>query len=724
MSERESMIKSPSGNPEPPYCGVSKPVAAALVCVTVLGFALRCYELGNQPIWEDDLYTLASLKAPDFGTYIAVIRTYGPDHVPFYFLSVYFWTRLLGISAATVRFFSVLLGTASIPLLFALGRSVLGQRAGLAAALLLALSPMEILQSRTPRPYALLFFLALVSVYGLVKACRTDSKLWWGVNVVANALLIWSHYFAAFIPFAELCFLFLTRPRALRSIVRWGLIQAVLLSPLVLWYLKTPHDPPDSGVKLPLRYLLLVVFAQDEICIGVDALDEANPLRVAPGFIADLRPHLGGVFPLLSQLCVLLFIVRSSVIALRLLRGGGGPNARRQLVHAALLMLLLTVPPLSLDLLAWVWRGCVLPRYLSYVKIPIYLIMGSVLMPFRRLRYSMVGLAICCGLLAYQDVILMYHIIGTDRVSAAEYLRAKAAPNDVILVKNVMMEYDQFRHHLGETSVPCLPVFTYRALCKRCIDFFGQAAARLPDARKPGRVWTVSEPSHYAEDFDREFFEGSLTSCGLRFSCRHFGGQDLIAVYCIEPGPGFQPCYDCVLAENKGEPDYDGVLGRLGIEAASGSSYHKARAVLSDFVPTTEFLGRGAIGDVLFLSLGVHGAEALDVAKRAAEWAIQQEPEMKGGYLALGRALSEEGRSAEARAALETAASLNGGVLNRFMGLFEPLFQCLYVTEDFDAAEEELRKLESWGLLCPHTLRIKTLQNGPAHFWGFAAPQP
>ena len=146
--------------------------------------------------------------------------------------------------------------------------------------------------------------------------------------------------------------------------------------------------------------------------------------------------------------------------------------------------------------------------------------------------------------------------------------------------------------------------------------------------------------------------------------------------------------------------------------------------MLSDFVPMTPFLGRGALGDVLFLSLGVLGEESLEVAKRAAEWAIHEEPEMKGGYLALGRALSEEGRQAEARTAFERAASLNGGALNRFMGLLEPLFQCLYITEDFDAAEKELRKLESWGVLCPHALRIKTLQNGPAHFWGFAATQP
>ena len=75
---------------------------------------------------------------------------------PLYYVLAWLWTRPFGTSEVGVRTLSALLGTAAIPLAFALGRQLVSQRAGLVAAALTAFSPLLVWYSQEARSYALL----------------------------------------------------------------------------------------------------------------------------------------------------------------------------------------------------------------------------------------------------------------------------------------------------------------------------------------------------------------------------------------------------------------------------------------------------------------------------------------------------------------------------------------------------------------------------------------
>jgi uncharacterized membrane protein len=88
---------------------------------------------------------------------------------PLYYSLEKFWLSWLGHSETAVRSLSAVLGTASIPLVYALGRSLIGTGAGLFAALLLATSALHIEYSQEARAYILLAAGATLAIAGLVR---------------------------------------------------------------------------------------------------------------------------------------------------------------------------------------------------------------------------------------------------------------------------------------------------------------------------------------------------------------------------------------------------------------------------------------------------------------------------------------------------------------------------------------------------------------------------
>ena len=82
------------------------------------------------------------------------------EHGPLYFTFMRSWTRLAGESDLALRWPSLLAGVVAVPLLFVLGRRLVGPRAGWIAALLATTSPFLVSYGQEARMYALLLALA------------------------------------------------------------------------------------------------------------------------------------------------------------------------------------------------------------------------------------------------------------------------------------------------------------------------------------------------------------------------------------------------------------------------------------------------------------------------------------------------------------------------------------------------------------------------------------
>jgi len=172
-----------------------------LGAITVGGLVLRAHNLDAQPLWWDEGYSLF-FATRDVVTMLE--RTALDIHPPLYYALLRVWMNIAGTSAATARWFSVLIGTATIPLLYALARQLFSARVARVAALLLALSPLHIYYSQEVRMYGLVTLLGIASVYFFVRLRQmtpgkpSTARVALAYILVTTAAL-YTQYYAAFI---------------------------------------------------------------------------------------------------------------------------------------------------------------------------------------------------------------------------------------------------------------------------------------------------------------------------------------------------------------------------------------------------------------------------------------------------------------------------------------------------------------------------------------------
>lgn len=170
-----------------------KRTCAALVLIVFLAAFLRLRGLGEASLWLDELYTIEHASKP--ALQIAGSLRESGAHPPLFFFLTHLALRL-GDSEWIVRLPVAMIGIVTIPLLYALGKRIFGREVGLAAALLLAVSPFHVHFSREARMYPLLALLSLLSLYALWRALEENTRPWWAVFTVATVLNLYTHYFA------------------------------------------------------------------------------------------------------------------------------------------------------------------------------------------------------------------------------------------------------------------------------------------------------------------------------------------------------------------------------------------------------------------------------------------------------------------------------------------------------------------------------------------------
>ncbi len=169
----------------------------ALAGLTALGFAIRFASLGVQSYHHDEVITAARVLP---GSFIHMLREVkaSESNPPLYYVLGWGWAKAFGTGEVGLRSLSALFGVATIPVAFFAGRELVGRRAGLIAAAIVAVNPMLIWYSQEARSYAVLVFFGALSLFFFARALRTrkgrDLALW----ALASALALCSHYFAFF----------------------------------------------------------------------------------------------------------------------------------------------------------------------------------------------------------------------------------------------------------------------------------------------------------------------------------------------------------------------------------------------------------------------------------------------------------------------------------------------------------------------------------------------
>src|SRR5271168_203558 len=133
----------------PQVLGLSAPVQI-VIALTVLAAVLRFSTLDVQSAWLDESSTILLVRRSLTGMFS---HLYNEETPPLYFVLVWFWTRLFGVGVIGFRSLSALVGTVTIPVMYAVGRRI-SPRVGLWAAALMTVNPAMYYYSQEARCYA------------------------------------------------------------------------------------------------------------------------------------------------------------------------------------------------------------------------------------------------------------------------------------------------------------------------------------------------------------------------------------------------------------------------------------------------------------------------------------------------------------------------------------------------------------------------------------------
>ena len=223
----------------------------ALGAVIAVGALVRIL-LARQSFWYDEISSFLSfaIEGPGvaFGSY--VVPT---NHVPMTLAVWAVWRATGSSDELLLRLPALAAGIASIPTAALLAERLLGRRALLPGALVMALAPIPILASTEARGYAFVILAALVGALAIARAREGGSSAAWIAFATAAAIGAWSHPVALALPIAAVAVgLASRRDRALAIAGTLSLaIAAVLLAPLSGDVLSTRSDYLRSEATQP-----------------------------------------------------------------------------------------------------------------------------------------------------------------------------------------------------------------------------------------------------------------------------------------------------------------------------------------------------------------------------------------------------------------------------------------------------------------------------------------
>ena len=378
-----------------------RPRQAILVAgLTLLAALLRLPTLDVQSFWLDEAVTVEVLRG-DFGHVLdGVWETESTP--PLYYVLAWVWSQAFGLGEVGLRSLSAVLGTATVPVAWAIGRRLAGERAAAIGALLVAVNPLLVWYSQEARAYALLVFLTTLSFLLFLRALDQPSRgrlVAWGC---VGALALATHYFAFFVLLAEL--LLYARARGVRSLIPATAPMALAglaLAPLVLHQAGEERASFISGQPFGTRLLQV----PKQLLIGY-----SSPGQLATGIACGLL-FLAGVW----------LVVR---------RGSEGERSKARLaaiVGGAVIAIPLVLALLGLDYL--------ITRNLIAAAVPLLLVAAIGFASPRAGRLGItaaVALAVVCvGVYAGQEASGAYQ--RDNWRGAVEALRKEGGPRAVIV---------------------------------------------------------------------------------------------------------------------------------------------------------------------------------------------------------------------------------------------------------------------------------------------------
>ena len=437
------------------------PAKIAILSLMLLAAYLRLRILGQQSVAFDEGFSLAVSSKPLPILFQAILSD--GVHPPFFYVIFKGALALYGRTEFGARFVTAVFSLAGIPLLYAFGgrifasQGVFNRRLGLAAAALLAVSPIHIWLAQEARMYSLLSLLVTLNFWSFWHLLRRPKPRYWSGFVGSAALIYVVHYFGLLVPLIQFLFILLTYRHSRRIFIPWSISQVIAGLALLPWLVLTARREVQS--------------------FGIAFLVRPN--------LADIGQSIWNMTLGLAPHLWLIAIPGLLMVALSLLLAG-----RRLLQSRAVLLLALwgLVP----ILLVWAMsqqRSFYADRYLSFT-IPAFLLL--IVYGLNQLRppvsTALIGL-LWLLTLGNHLLSLGHPAFHKDNWRAvAQYIAAYERPDDIILLRSPHIQ---------------LPFsYYYRGLVTPKLTSFNAESYPIETLVEPNRrVWVVMpytrRPTHY-----------------------------------------------------------------------------------------------------------------------------------------------------------------------------------------------------------------------------------
>lgn len=204
-----------------------------------LAYLLRTFSLDWQSFWLDEVHVVYFIDNPLMETVRLIIS---PEHNgPLYFLLLWGWRHLAGISDFALRYLSTLCSVLTVAVMWRIARAWFDDRVAGWTGLLFAISPFAIWFAQEAKMYALHMLLASFATLFLIKALRRNRWQGWLAYGITINLLGYSHFFGAFAIAAQgivTVLATLRRPKKLRSYGITMILVALPYLPVVSFALR------------------------------------------------------------------------------------------------------------------------------------------------------------------------------------------------------------------------------------------------------------------------------------------------------------------------------------------------------------------------------------------------------------------------------------------------------------------------------------------------------
>ncbi len=207
-----------------------------LIALILLAAALRLMTLGSQSLWYDEAFTPVHVFRAGLGATLHNVA-HTENTPPLWYVLEWAITRVLGEGAVALRLLSALVGIATVPVAWAIGRELQGpptRRAAMVGAALVATCPLFVWYSQEARAYGLFVLLASLAFLCFLRALANPTNRRLAAFALAASLALLTHYFAVFLLIPMIAWL-LWRHRARVSVaVVPPILVGAALIPLIV----------------------------------------------------------------------------------------------------------------------------------------------------------------------------------------------------------------------------------------------------------------------------------------------------------------------------------------------------------------------------------------------------------------------------------------------------------------------------------------------------------